>query len=432
MGNVMYPGQLPCDPVRLRRLVSSREQVDATHYHLLNLDALARLYGDEWPRRKRRIFDTCEMFLSKRVGTNGLVVSLADGFLVFLDPDMGGDIELQRQRIQTELSEFFLGSSEFDTVQISSRNVQLAATDLLGRDGSGLVEDAAPRETPIQTQQAASVPGLPYFSLVYRPFWAAASSCIAACLAEPVSTARRHGVRTYHRVLQGDVSTSTVHEFDSAVLARVLCSIEADLSPTACPVIVPVHFSTLVTPRHRQPYLADLMQLPAGTLSNVYLRIVGAPADAPSRSFTEVTRLARACCPRVLFDVDLQSLRLERFADARLDGFLFPSPGPMPGSDWLRRYGLVKGYLRMRGIKLGMLDCHTTRLLRHMVDSQVSFAAGDVFGQPTGTIPRMRLHDPFSGALREPGPQPVRSDCRGALCRKPLLSGFSTEDMPHG
>ncbi|MCC5981514.1 MAG: hypothetical protein JJU26_07330 [Oceanicaulis sp.] len=95
---------------RFRPKLKEAARLETTQLQLINLDVLEAQYKDKWPRVKERIFDTCEQFISKRIGSDDLILCAANGFIVLPGPSRAEEAEAFTRRIETELKAFFLGT----------------------------------------------------------------------------------------------------------------------------------------------------------------------------------------------------------------------------------------------------------------------------------------------------------------------------------
>lgn len=353
-------------------------RLETTQLQLINLDVLEARYGSKWPRVKERIFDTCEHFISKRVGPDDLVLRAANGFVVLPGPSRAEEAETFTRRLETELKAFFLGEEYLRGLGLMAQTVDIALGDLLDGINSGPLDAAARAyeacdgavepETkldhplrPIPPPRPREPVRLPPFALRFEPVWASATGFAALSLVHPVGRMRGDGpVVRGHTLSPSEGGGAMRMEFDRDVLMAAAGAWQ-EASDNGAPgaLAVPVHFETLVTVKYRLPYIAAVNALDDDVRSALILHIVGAEMDAPMGSLTEVCRLSRTLTRRIMVHVDPRKVRLERFNDSPVDIFSIASP---PDAEAFARQcaklaGLAEKIARRRAM-LAVLDCH--------------------------------------------------------------------------
>lgn len=360
---------------RFRPKLKEAAHLETTQLQLINLDVLEAQYKEKWPRVKERIFDTCEQFISRRIGSDDLILRAANGFIVLPGPSRVEEAEAFTRRIELELKAFFLGTDYLAGLGLHAETVNVALSALFGGIHSGPLDAAARAHEAAGDDEAVSQDEhprairsprprepvrLPPFELRFEPVWASATGFAALSLVRPVG--RMHGngplVRG-HALSPSEGGAAMRMEFDREVL-MASGSAWQDTASGGTPgaLAVPVHFETLVTAKYRLPYMAAINALDGNARSALILHILGADMDAPMGSLTEVCRLARTLTRRIMVEVDPRTIRLDRFNDSRIDIFSVAAPAP---EMFARRGPALAAFaakLARQGIMLAVEDCH--------------------------------------------------------------------------
>ncbi|MFC4725808.1 hypothetical protein AB6B38_10355 [Glycocaulis abyssi] len=350
-------------------------QLETTQLQLINLDVLEAQYKEKWPRVKERIFDTCEQFISKRIGSDDLILRAANGFIVLPGPSRAEEAEAFTRRIETELKAFFLGTDYLAGLELHAETVDIALSDLFGGiqsdplDAAAQAYEAADVEEaldpdaalqPIPPPRPREPVRLPPFELCFEPVWASATGFAALSLVHPVGRMRGDGPLVRGHALSPSEGGGAMRmELDRAVLmaaGRAWQEAAGESAPGA--LAVPVHFETLVTVKYRLPYMAAINALDETVRSALMLHILGAEMDAPMGSLTEVCRLARTLTRRIMVEVDPCTIRLDRFNDSRIDIFSMEAPAPEAFARHSASLATFAAKLVRRRIMLAVQACH--------------------------------------------------------------------------
>lgn len=351
-------------------------RLETTQLQLINLDALEASYQEKWPRVKERIFDTCEQFISKRIGVDDLLFRAANGFVVLPGPSRAEEADTFTRRIETELKAFFLGTDYLAGLGLHAETVAIALSDLFGAIHSSPLDAAAraheaacdgdedeeeATRPPIAPPRPREPVRLPDFQLRFEPVWASATGYAALNLVRPVGRMRGDGPLVRGHALSPSEGGGAMRmELDREVLMATMAALEA--APAgAVPgaLAVPVHFETLVTVKYRLPYMAAISALDDGSRAAIILHILGADMDAPMGSLTEVCRLARTLTRRIMVQIDPRTVRLERFNDSRID--VFSIAAPRNAESFTRQSASLASFaakLACKGIMLAVEECH--------------------------------------------------------------------------
>lgn len=350
-------------------------KLETTQLQLINLDILEARYGSKWPRVKERIFDTCEQFISRRIGPDDLILRAANGFVVLPGPSRLEAAETFTRRIETELKAFFLGTDYLAGLGLHAETVSIALSALFGGvhsdplDAAARAHEAAHEENatdldanaePIPPPRPREPVRLPRFELRFEPVWASATGFAALSLVRPVGRMRGDGPLVRGHALSPSEGGGAMRmEFDREVLmAAGSAWWDAAGNGTPGALAVPVHFETLVTAKYRLPYMAAINALDDKARSALILHVRGADMDAPMGSLTEVCRLARTLTRRIMVEVDPRTIRLERFNDSRIDIFSVAAPAPEVFARRSPALAVFAAKLARQGIMLAVEECH--------------------------------------------------------------------------
>lgn len=360
---------------RFRPKLKEAARLETTQLQLINLDVLEAQYKDKWPRVKERIFDTCEQFISKRIGSDDLILRAANGFIVLPGPSRAEEAEAFTRRIETELKAFFLGTDHLSGLGLRAETVDIALSDLFGGIHSDPLEaavcayEAADEEEaldlddglkPIPPPRPREPVRLPAFELRFEPVWASATGFAALNIVHPVGRLRGDGPLVRGHVLSPSEGGGAMRmEFDRDVLmAAGRAWQEASGEGTPSALAVPVHFDTLMTVKYRLPYMAAINALDEKVRSALILHILGTGMDAPMGSLTEVCRLARTLTRRIMVRIDPRTIRLDRFNDSRVDIFSVAAPAPEVFARHSAALAAFAAKLMRQRIMLAVEECH--------------------------------------------------------------------------
>ncbi|WP_429911817.1 hypothetical protein [Glycocaulis sp.] len=361
---------------RFRPKLKEAAQLETTQLQLINLDVLEAQYKEKWPRVKERIFDTCEQFISKRIGSDDLILRAANGFIVLPGPSRAEEAEAFTRRIEIELKAFFLGTDYLAGLELHAETIDIALSDLLGGIQSGPLDAAAQAYEaageddgvdlgadlqPIPPPRPREPVRLPPFELRFEPVWASATGFAALNLVHPVGRMRGDGPLVRGHALSPSEGGGAMRmEFDRNVLLAAAAAWKtARDKGTPSALAVPVHFETLVTVKYRLPYLAAVNTLDDKARSALVLYILGADMDAPMGSLTEVCRLARTLTRHIMVRIDPRTVRLERFNDSQVD--IFSITAPATAEMFVRQcagIAALAGKIAARRQLLAVEDCH--------------------------------------------------------------------------
>lgn len=334
---------------------------------------------------KERIFETCNSFLSKRIGPDDLLLRASNGFAVLPAPGRGESVADFTARLDREMKEFFLGSDYLKELDLFASTVSFSLENLMAASQGSVIEEAAEanhdRPPPPVIEEERSRPA---FEVFYKPVWSAKSSYIAMSSAVPTIRRRNEPDKTYHQILPGDYRNAELVDFDIRVLQHVAghCARMA-ASSSICMVGIPVHFSTLTSPRLRIPFMTELRKLSDQQRKRISLRILHAPHDAPAGKYLEAVYTAQSHCPRVFVDIDFECGRLERFDAGKVDGFVIACPGDL--NRFYRRWDALLRFTKAAGrlnAMVGMADCASEEIVREAIKSGVGLIAGPILPPP--------------------------------------------------
>ncbi|MFW5661160.1 MAG: hypothetical protein ACOC05_07210, partial [Oceanicaulis sp.] len=121
--------------------------------------------------------------------------------------------------------------------------------------------------------------------------------------------------------------------FDLEVLDRAATALEALLkSGTRCALIAPAGYAALSSSRLRAGYVSALARLSREVRSLLWVRVTGAPSDAPAAVVAETGRTLLSYASQLFFDAELGAATLERAVQSDAPWLGARLPGPLTGA----------------------------------------------------------------------------------------------------
>ncbi|KAA5803870.1 hypothetical protein F1654_08715 [Alkalicaulis satelles] len=398
------PMDLHAALAQYRASVRDRDPLDATQIEFINLGPLRDRYGARWPQVRERIFDVCDAFVKRRLAPGDLAVRAATGFLVLPGPGRTETAAAFTARIERELQAFFLGVEHLQSLQVQARHTPLPAACLLDALGSSAMEEAAQAHEAAAAPDEPAPPVLPDFELYFEPVWTAASGFVALHAAEPAGVSSLGaGLMRGHALAPSAGGAAMRMELDRRVLMAAARAWREGRGGAPGVLAAPVHYETLAQLKCRLPYLASFSALEEAERKAVMALIRASPVDAPYTRLTEVCRSAKALFPRVIVEIDLMKVKLDRFVDARADVFFFTAPGPAPFSaPALEAISRLSERAARLGARTAMGGCCDAAQLAAALDAGVHYISGPLTGEPA-----RRARPPYQLDLTAtaPGPQ---------------------------
>ena len=427
-----------------RASVKGRDPLETTRIEFINLDPLRERYGERWPKVRERIFDVCQAFIQRRIGPGDMVMRAATGFMVLPGPDRDETAHVFTERIQSELKAFFLGVEDFDGLSVAASVASLPASSLFSAVESPAMAVAAAAHEAIEAApdepegppvvREAEPPRLLPFRLIFEPVWTAASGFVALHEVAPQARTPSGGVTLRGASLAPSQGGPAMRmELDRRVLqaaGRAWC--EAPARPRGV-LAVPVHYETLATLKYRLPYLAAFSTLSSDARGALMLIVRGAPAGAPYTRITEVCRSAKAVFWRVIFEIDLEQVRLDRFVDARVDVFEYRAPALINArvQDTMARLHADAARL---GARCAVSQCTRADQLMAALDAGGHYITGPLVGLETRTMRAPYRFDLAAEANLAAAPEKKGCPHDNAIRRTadPRRLSVDQPDQPHG
>lgn len=380
----------------LRQLISRSGDDKMALFQIMNLERIKSQYGEDWAARRERVLLTCECFLKRRAGKNGVVIQSGEGFILLPEPKHGERQDQAIKRIQEELEAFFLGEESLQGLSVSQAIFSLGRELLEG-------EERTERDDDVETKafnRPASENEYNYtdepVSALFKPVWSASSGHIAACLA--AATGSVHTLSVNARPPRELKDIEKQYAIDCRMLTEVGDGLGQALAGQLCAVALPVHFATLATPRVRMPYLEKLAESPALTRRSMMARIIGMPVDAPASIIAEVTRVAKARFSRVIIDATFDRGLFFRTRDACVDGVFGQLP-VQPSERWWDSFTAFNKVASIRGLKTGIINCDHLEQLEPAKQAGASLFAGNILPGYRQDIWNLQAFDPMAGAV---------------------------------
>lgn len=315
---------------KYRHSIKGAAHLETTQLQLINLELFKARYQERWPKVRARIFDTCEQFITRRMGPDDVVLRANNGFIVLPGPSRAEPAEAFTTRIELELKAFFLGTDYLKELGLQTDTVHIAVAELFGAlQSTQLDQAAAAHERAIPTPDPPAPPlTFSPFILTFEPLLAVTSGYVALHHAQPVGRVDAAGpLGRGHLLCPASGGPALRMEFDREVVMTATRHWKTAMARRAAGnLAVPVHFETLATVKYRLPFMASVNALDGAARAGLLLHIVGLPMDAPSGSITEVCRIAGTLTRRIMVQIDPRKIRLDRFDDGRVSIFSMAMP----------------------------------------------------------------------------------------------------------
>ncbi len=293
----------------LKRRLTKADRLDVSRYQFINMERLQMAAGPAWPDMRGRIFLATQGMIERRVAEEDLIIPCATGFLVIFKAMSGKLAEDTTRRIREEMEQFFLGDPELADLGVEAFSEQLSIAEFEAALAAADLEfvDEDPVTAPTAEREVADTPT---WQLRFFPVWDTQMEAAASYFVEPCSdNGNAHGWQT--PLLKPDRPDARL-EFDLDVLEHAVRALEQLVSTgSKCALITPVGFASASLPRTRASYVTALSKLPDSLRQLIWVRLEGAPSNAPASIMGETGRILRAQAPHLYVDASLASVSLD-------------------------------------------------------------------------------------------------------------------------
>ncbi|XBQ16129.1 MAG: hypothetical protein ABL308_14395 [Oceanicaulis sp.] len=310
----------------LKAHLASADHIDVSRYQFVNMDAVRAAAGELWPDVRQRVFLAARSIIERRLAEADLVIQCATGFLVIFKALSGAAADQTTARIREDLERFFLGEKFAELLRVEATSEKLTPAEFeAALAAAGGVDESAPPASPKPPDPGKPAPAA-LGGLSFLPAWDVRREAAASYFADPrlvTESGAPDAAETAAVLKRPDDRLA----FDLAVLERAAAALKSALSHGArCAIIVPAGYAALGFSRTRSSYVTALAALPRDLRQLVWVKLVGAPADAPGAAMAETGRIVLAHTPHLFVQADLKALTLERYLQtgASFIGASFP------------------------------------------------------------------------------------------------------------
>lgn len=295
----------------LKRHLASADTIDVSRFQFLNLEAVRNAAGSLWPEVRARVFLAASSMIERRVADADMIVPCATGFLVIYKAISGAAAEETTQRIREDMERFFLGERFAELLRVTATSETLTPAQFQAALAEAGVEQPPPAEP------APAPPAKPEALIAGLEFWSAwdvRKEAVASFFVSPDVRETKDGAALSELGLEAVLSKPDDRlAFDLAVLKRSADALEAQLSRgVRCALIAPAGYSMVASSRHRAGYVSALAALPAKVRDLLWVRVTGAPSDAPAAIVAETGHTLKSYAAQLFFDAELSAATLQR------------------------------------------------------------------------------------------------------------------------
>ena len=364
----------------LKTALASKETVDVGQFHLLNLDAVKEIAGDDWPNRRKKIFDVSTHFIEKRISPEDLLMPCAEGFLlIFADSEKDSDDEIEQ--ISKALQIFFMGAPDLKSLQVSWETDTVTAKELVQLAAPSTPK---PAEPPAENKKPSPPPppqAKKGFKSCFRPIWDAQNQSIAfnRCFTKYEVADRMIDGRRVIQMRMADISHDELDDMSASTSLEVFkVFFKNNKQISLC---VSVHYSTISTPENLDNYLKHFQAIPESVRKSVLFKI----DDLPHTDKNAVTLLTKMkdFGARTIVEVPFGIIDLSLFKDCGVSIFSTIPPKPV-NEDSLRlnepACRVLKAFVQSANNLQAMTllsDVRDLKTLKSGMDCGVRFFSGD-------------------------------------------------------
>ncbi|MCC5995391.1 MAG: hypothetical protein JJU18_03345 [Oceanicaulis sp.] len=336
----------------LKSHLASVDHVDVGRYQFVNLEPVREAAGALWPQLRERAFLASRTIIERRIAEDDLIIPCATGFLVIFNALTGDPAHRLTEQIRTELETFFLGDEELAALKVESRSEKLSLPEFeAALAGSRPEAHAAPPRPSPDSGRATDV--LRLDALDYLPAWDARNEAVGGFFVR----ARRLAADGRGWLVNGDIVRGARRPeerlaLDVMVLERAVGALEQLVdNGSRCALIVPAGYDSLSQPRCRSDYVTRLSTLAPALRAMIWVRLEGAPADAPIATLAETGRILGQHAGKLFVHARADALSLASYAELKpaLIGTDFPT-----GSDAAVRTDLDRFIALARRARAGV------------------------------------------------------------------------------
>ncbi len=289
---------------KLAAMAAETGSINFNGYHFVNLETVKQITGKAWPGLHKKIFDSCEVFLEKRLTDDDLIIKLNDGFLVVFAHINNQEAAQKGKQLGEEIVCFFIGEQAFKDIQLNSRISQINIEDLdekienIKKDSHilPLIEVGQIQDESLNWETEIS----DVIQLTYRPVWDNKNEIITSNTCIPylaINGLLRHG----RDIVAEDESLELLRNLDMFMLKqsqRISGDIARKNNP--CVITVTVSYRTLNDRAARIAYYNQLSKTPKRLRKFFLICVDEIPSGAPQTALIEIFRPLKNLCGATL------------------------------------------------------------------------------------------------------------------------------------
>ncbi|MGJ3232878.1 MAG: hypothetical protein ACFE0P_13895 [Oceanicaulis sp.] len=317
----------------LKRHLATAETLDVSRFQFVDMDAVRKAAGPIWPDVRARVFLASQSIIERRIAEDDLIIQCATGFLVIYKAVTGEAAEQTTARIKADLQRFFLGERFAELMRVEAVSERLTPAEFQAALTAAGGAQVGPERSAPESAAAATAPGVMQ-GLVFENAWDVRREAVASFFVSPDMREYEDGP---------EMSAATVAAafarpedrlaFDLDILSRTREALASLLKTgTRCALVAPAGYRALASSRLRAGYVSALAQLSPEMRALLWVRVTGAPADAPAAVIAETGRTLRPYINQLFFDAHLDSATLERAADSEAQWLGARLPGRLTGA----------------------------------------------------------------------------------------------------
>lgn len=260
---------------RVRASARDGGLIETAQVKLIGLENVRTAAGPRWPRMREYVRDGSIKIISQRVGPEDAVIACGDGFLVVFADATPEQTQRRCAEIRDALVSFYLGEEALAMLRASVERAAASAESLA---------------TMVATRNAAPPPPPKRNDLMlgrFWPVWSTRQSLVAAHLCAPVLEEKGEPPRIGYAPEFLDKAIHRNPDFLDLDLCLLEQACAAAERPTAGPVGVSVHSTTLQNRRARRVYLDHIAANAVATQQRMFITITEIAPGTPLISLTE-------------------------------------------------------------------------------------------------------------------------------------------------
>ncbi len=308
------------DKLKLKNIIAKNTAsgcICLQSFHFINFDLVEHATGESWESLRKKVFDTTQNFLEKRLSQEDLIIKLQDGFLVVFAHINKEGGHVFGEQLSDEINRFFIGNEAFQNLQVQSKSSNVKVGELDQKIADIKKEANATHKENTQTSHFKA----PYWqteiidklNYIYRPIWDSGNEVISSNSCIP--QLNKNGASYYGReVMSGDKSLTLLRNIDLLMLRhsqKIAANIA--LKKKHCVITVTVSYKTLSDRTSRVKYFDQLASIPKQMRKFFFVCVDQIPSGAPQGKLIEIFRPLNTLCGATLVHNLPSSIHFDSF-----------------------------------------------------------------------------------------------------------------------